>query len=49
MNDDIAEMDPRLAATMQWLKDKDKTGLQENEHRNKFRPVPEIIEDTDYD
>lgn len=49
INDSTDEMDPRLAILIQWLKDNDETGLQENEHRNKFRPAPEIIEGTDYD
>lgn len=49
INDSTDEMDPRLAILIQWLKDNDESGIQENEHRNKFRPAPEIIEGTDYD
>jgi len=35
MNDEIDEMDPRLALMMQWLKDNDESEAQANEHRNK--------------
>ena len=52
MNDEIEnadEMDPRLAIMMQWLKDNDESEVQVNEHRNKFRPAPEIIEGANYD
>lgn len=34
MNDEIDEMDPRLALMMQWLKDNDESEVQVNEHRN---------------